>query len=515
MKDQKENDTFGIAEFAELPSQQQVETMNKHVEIIARMLHKIKDKDSTAGREPLLSGLCIQALEWADPHRAPGSAFGECSIDLKQRWRLVKHDMDGNMVMATAWFTCYTIAFGSSFDDPRVPMNATDIWGTVSDPHAGCVTSKKLSKILDNAYEHWGYQGLDAHADLTKRANILVGVRASLVWTPTDEEIKDGWTVETMFSEFCYQDSGEDAIQTGPKSFGVVMGPKGSAIYSGYAGQLDLPYKFLDKETNEVMDYPTKVFASDRAIEVDGTVRKQTDDEKATTLDDDPSRAVQLKIGVNGLPSSSNLEMVMFGIQEQQPDLMGDCILRSLADEDIPEPDLMGGCFYRSLADKEMPDAPVPPTEFDEGEVVEAELGLSRASGFSMRLSVASIKSEEKDIVLTMYKRWALPFGTIPGEQVLHSVVTNLLDSWEACEKPQDDKKGPKTSKGLVESRHSERAIKLFTKGSAPDVQDILSGFKHYSTNAKALLPVEEADSEDEDHSLPKAQKLQDSSNVQ
>ena len=78
-----------------------------------------------------------------------------------------------------------------------------------------------------------------------------------------------------------------------------------------------------------------------------------------------------------------------------------------------------------------------------------------------------------------------------------------------ACEAPQDGKKGPKTSDGLVESRHSEKAIKCFKMGdTSVDMVDINSSLKHYNTNAKDLIPTEDPDSDDEDSPLSKAQKI-------
>jgi len=718
---QRNNDDteFGIEKFAALTSLQQRQTMDNHVLKIKQMLQTIQqDHKRTTGNNDL-DKLCIQALEWADPHRTPDSCFGECSIDLKQRWRLVKTDDCGNVTMCTEWFTAYTIALGNNFDDPRVPMHASDIWATVSDKYGDKVTSTRLSKVLANATEHYAHQGLDRHASLKKFAKILVACRSSLVWTPNDDQVRDGWSVETMFSEFCYQDSSDHARKNGPTSFGIVFGPKGSACYSGYPGQLDMPYKLVDKTTNKLMDHHTKVFASDRTIDKDGSVRVQTQDEKIKTLSSDASRAVQIKIGVNGMSASSNLEMAMFGIQqtkhkltdvissmgafsisrpwlvkeiyktheeieqdrlaaqeqerkrkeqqrlqtmqeikescqnvstrpylfcyyrdyllqectkydaleqnctewitkadalletariaklsseeeeEEQEDwvdikkelvtapppspqsMQGEeedvfynhpchgvlvnarvtddelgvykyddldgkkhaCTLfipssytlsnenidqmdqkrkstmtlvkngkdpalhdnwfndlectslgyRSLVSDTFSSKDESGNCTYRSLGSGGA-------NEFEEGEIVEAELGLSKATGRSMRLSVSKITSEEKDVVLTLYSRWALPFGTVPSTDFLERVVSNLLSMWKTCEPPPNQgAKGPKTSFGLVESRHCKKALKMFTKGNASDEAQILSSLKHYSTNAKDMLPAEDTSSDDED----------------
>lgn len=555
--------TFGIAEFAALTPQQQRQTMDRHVEKINNMLCDIKAKlrsQLDARFCEMIEELCIQPLEWADPHRTPGSCVGECSIDLKQRWRLVKYDKDGNVIMATEWFTCYQIALGSTFDDPRVPMELSDIWGTVTDEHGKRVTSMKADKILDEAYKHFKHQGVGKKADLTQRDKVLVGCRASLIWTPSEDETKEGWTVETVFSEFCYQDSGYSAHQNGPKSFGIFMGPKGSAFYSGYAGQLDMPYKFVDEVTGKLMDYPSKVNASDRVIEADGTVRKQTDEEKVNALQDDPWRAVQLQLGVTGLPPSSNMEIVMFGIQKQKTNLFENMSGMSvsglpswrnrgvyktldemeqdrIAAEELDAKrkeescsDLGYGCGnysdsndsdgygvqYRSLSAGKDFDGyrSLAPTSFGDGEVVEAELGLAKeSSGRSLRLSVEDVVSDQKkNMVLTQYKKWALPFGTIPGENFLENVVTNLLFMWKACEKPIQGKNGPKTSLGLVDSRHCKKALKTFCKGELPNYADITSGLKHYNTNAKDLLPVVDTDSDDDSDDdstqLGKAQKL-------
>jgi esterase/lipase len=71
---------------------------------------------------------------------------------------------------------------------------------------------------------------------------------------------------------------------------------------------------------------------------------------------------------------------------------------------------------------------------------------------------------------------------------------------WKTCEPPPNQgAKGPKTSFGLVESRHCKKALKMFTKGNASDEAQILSSLKHYSTNAKDMLPAEDTSSDDED----------------
>ena len=323
---------FGIKEFCLLSKDTQKQTMEEHVRRIQADLDKIK---KSPGRNPdKLRGLQIQALEWCDSHRKPGSCFGDHSIDLKLRWRLVKHDGDGKATMSTEWFTCYTIALGSNFDDPRTSMKAEDIWGTVSDKNGEQVTSKKLDKILDNASEHLDWQGLSKHADLTKRGKVLVGNRVGLVWAPDADEAAEGWTVETMFSEFCYQDSGSNAQKNGPVTYGAVFGPKGSAFYTGYAGQLDLPYKFEDKKTGHLMNYPVKVEASDRKVEEDGSVREQTPEEKAAVLAKDSTSAVQIKIGVNGTKPRSNVEIVLFG--QMQPQLTMDLSGVSISGDSRP-----------------------------------------------------------------------------------------------------------------------------------------------------------------------------------
>jgi hypothetical protein len=315
---------FGIEDFCLLTKRQQDETMRNHVQRITKDLEKIKR--SYSGRDAQkLRNLQIQALEWCDSHRNVGSCFGQHSIDLKLRWRLVKFDKDDNMVMNSEWFTCYTIALGGNFEDPRTPMDASDIWGTVCDKLGNNVTSKKLSKILDEAPEHYAFQGLSKHADLKQRAKVLVGNRVAVVWAPDADQVAAGWTVETMFSEFCYQDSGSSAEKNGPVTYGAVFGPKGSSFYTGFAGQLDLPYKRVDEKTGYLMNYPVKVECSDRKVEEDGSVREQTMEEKAAVLAKDSTSAVQVKIGVNGTQASSNQEFVLFGRQKPQPiiDLRG------------------------------------------------------------------------------------------------------------------------------------------------------------------------------------------------
>lgn len=314
---------FGIKEFCSLSKDQRKRTMDNHVRRIQADLDKIV---ASSGRNAdKLRRLQIQALEWCDPHRKPGSCFGDHSIDLKLTWRLVKHDGDGKMTMSTEWFTCYTIALGSNFDDPRTPMDAEDITGTVSDKYGKQVTSKKLSKILGNPHKEWNWQGVSQHADLTKLSKVLVGNRVGLVWAPSEEEAAEGWSVETMFSEFCYQDSGSNAQKNGPITYGAVFGPKGSAFYTGYAGQMDMPYKFVDEKTGFLMNHPVKVEPSDRKVEEDGSVREQTLEEKAAVLAKDSTSAVQLPIGVKGTKPRSNVEVVLFGQMQPQPtvDLSG------------------------------------------------------------------------------------------------------------------------------------------------------------------------------------------------
>lgn len=313
----KDAPDFGMKEFCSLSKDHQKQNMDDHVRRIQADLEKIKK--SSGRNADKLRGLQIQALEWCDSHRKPGSCFGDHSIDLKLRWRLVKHDEDGKETMSTEWFTCYTIALGSNFDDPRTPMDAKDMWATVSDKNGEQVTSKKLNKILDDAPEYWHWQGLSPHADLTKRSKVLVGNRVGLVWAPNADEAAEGWTVETMFSEFCYQDSGSNAQKNGPVTYGAVFGPKGSAFYTGYAGQMDLHYKFEDKKTGHLMNYPVKVEASDRKVEEDGSVREQTLEETAAVLAKDPTSAVQVKLGVNGTKPRSNVEIVLFGQMQPQP----------------------------------------------------------------------------------------------------------------------------------------------------------------------------------------------------
>ena len=116
----------------------------------------------------------------------------------------------------------------------------------------------------------------------------------------------------------------------------------------------------------------------------------------------------------------------------------------------------------------------------------------------------------DTNVVATVYQRFALPFGTVPAEQFLRGVVNSLLSMQAACEAPQDGKKGPKTSDGLVESRHCDKALKCFKPGNTHvDVKDIVSSLKNYNKNAKDLLPKEDPNSDSDDESpLGKAQKL-------
>ena len=162
------------------------------------------------------------------------------------------------------------------------------------------------------------------------------------------------------------------------------------------------------------------------------------------------------------------------------------------------------GLCFRSLGT-------TPPSEFQEAEAVEAALGISKATDRALKLSVPDPKSKpDTNVVATVYQRFALPFGTVPAEQFLRGVVNSLLSMQAACEAPQDGKKGPKTSDGLVESRHCEKALKCFNKGKTHvDMDDIVSSLKNYNKNAKDLLPKEDPDSDNDDASpLGKAQKL-------
>lgn len=179
-----------------------------------------------------------------------------------------------------------------------------------------------------------------------------------------------------------------------------------------------------------------------------------------------------------------------------------------------------GGAVYRSLgASANSSDAgfcfrslgTTPPSEFQEAEAVEAALGISKATDRALKLSVPDPKSKPgTDVAATVYQRFALPFGTVPAEQFLRGVVNSLLSMQAACEAPQDGKKGPKTSDGLVESRHCEKALKCFEKGNTHvDMKDIASSLKNYNKNAKDLLPKEDPDSDSDDASpFGKAQKL-------
>ena len=314
---------LGIEKFCSFPKDHQKQTMDNHVRRIQADLDKIKK--SSGRNADKLRGLQIQALGWCDPHRKPGSCFGDHSVDLKLEWAAFKRDADGNVTMRTQWFTCYTIALGSNFDDPRTPMDADDITGTVSDKYGHQVTSKKLSNILDNAHKEWGWQGLSPHADLTKRGKVLVGNRVGLVWAPNADEAAQGWSVETRYCEFCYQDSGSNAQKNGPLTYAAVFGPKGSAVYTGYPGQLEMHYKFFDEDTGFLMNHTTKVEPTDRKVEEDGSVREQTLEEKAAVLAKDSTSAVQLEIGVKGTKRRSNEEFVLFGQMQSQPtvDLSG------------------------------------------------------------------------------------------------------------------------------------------------------------------------------------------------
>ena len=179
-----------------------------------------------------------------------------------------------------------------------------------------------------------------------------------------------------------------------------------------------------------------------------------------------------------------------------------------------------GGAVYRSLgASANSSDdglcfrslGTTPPSEFQEAEAVEAALGVGKADGRALKLSVPAPGSKPNtNLAATVYQRFALPFGTVPAEQFLRGVVNSLLSMQAACEAPQDGKKGPKSSDGLVESRHCERAIKCFEPGKKDvDMEDIVSSLKNYNKNAKDLLPKEDLDSDSDDESpLSKAQKL-------
>lgn len=178
-----------------------------------------------------------------------------------------------------------------------------------------------------------------------------------------------------------------------------------------------------------------------------------------------------------------------------------------------------GGAVYRSLgASVNSSDdglcfrslGTTPPSEFQEAEAVEAALGIAKANGRALKLSVPAPKSEPNtNLAATVYQRFALPFGTVPAEQFLRGVVNSLLSMQAACEAPQDGKKGPKSSDGLVESRHCDKAIKCFKPGNTDvDMEDIVSSLKNYNKNAKDLLPKEDLDSDDDESPLGKAQKL-------
>jgi hypothetical protein len=192
----------------------------------------------------------------------------------------------------------------------------------------------------------------------------------------------------------------------------------------------------------------------------------------------------------------------------------------------------LSGCYYRSLGvssgadDDDAPVMrsmcadglanapprgrtilPVMPEVFDEAEVVEAELGLAPKAGRALAPSVANPESFGH-IRATIYERYLLPFGTVPAKDYLIGIVNALLKMRLACEQPTDGKKGPKTSEGFVASRHSEKAIRSFGPGTAPDMEDIASGMGNYRKNAKDLIPKEDTDSDEDNTPLGKVQKL-------
>jgi hypothetical protein len=192
------------------------------------------------------------------------------------------------------------------------------------------------------------------------------------------------------------------------------------------------------------------------------------------------------------------------------PDDYGACF-RSLgaSDDDAPCYRSMSGGGGGGAPNLARSVIPMPPSDFEEAEAVEAALGISKAMDRALKLSVPDPKSTDTDLVATLYKRFAVPFGSVPAEKFLRGIVNSLLTMQAECEAPQDGKKGPKTSDGLVESRHSERAIKLFKIGDTPvDTADIASSLKHYNTNANELIPKEDPDSDEDATPLGKCQKL-------
>ena len=154
-----------------------------------------------------------------------------------------------------------------------------------------------------------------------------------------------------------------------------------------------------------------------------------------------------------------------------------------------------------------IPVMPEVPETFDEAEVVEAELGLAPKAGRALAPSNPNPESFGH-IRATIYERWLLPFGTVPAKDYLIGIVNALLNMRLACEQPTDGKKGPKTSEGFVESRHSEKAIKSFAPVTPPNMRDIASGMGNYWKNAKALIPKVDADSDEDNTPLGKVQKL-------
>jgi hypothetical protein len=507
---------ISLDEYARLTPTQQAETQSRFNANIEEMLEKIKSKFAGTRHEGTLENLQFHKLEWCDPHRTPGSYFGLASTDLKQMWRLVKRGADGEIVTETAWLPGWTIALGSNFLDPRTKLDAASFWTFTTNRNGNDGCSRKLSEVLADPRLYFDFQGVAEGASLSDHAELMVANRSSLIWTPTEEDAANGWEVQTCFEHFTYQD--QNPLR-GPQCYSLYGSPMGLSFYTGCPGHQSLFAKLEDKVTGKLMNYPTKPEATDREIDSHGKVEVQTDESKVADLG--KGKAVQVKMGVAGMPSQSGMEFCAFGMMERAPEGIdwkmgaidffsekvepdGVCF-RSLSAMQEVEPDEV---CYRSLsATQEVePDGacyrslratPEVPAEFETGQVTEAALSLGAAVSEAAPLSVKKPKSTNHNIALTQYKRWALVFGTVPEMETMEAIVTNLLSNEETT-------RGAKTAEH-VPHRHSESAKKTFKDMTAqPDYDEITESIEKYAASdvvPDGVLPTEDPDSEDEDAS--------------
>jgi hypothetical protein len=174
-----------------------------------------------------------------------------------------------------------------------------------------------VNELFDKAGFFCSHQGARESACLGGFSALLIAARSCVIWVLSSAEIAQGFEVESEFRVFSFQDSTRTRRHAGPTSWSVIAGPHGSSVFTGRPGQQKICYKHEDPESGILKDHTTTVASSERTLE-NGVVHQQTPDEKLEASKTGDNTGVQTEIGWNGMPHSTNTEMIFVGKLEER-----------------------------------------------------------------------------------------------------------------------------------------------------------------------------------------------------